>query len=51
VALQVSIIGLISYTKDISDTNNVALLNALTGSTLNIPRNDTRLHLSSVSGT
>jgi hypothetical protein len=40
--------GLISYTKDISDTNNVALLNA--GSTLNIPRNDTRLHLSSVSG-
>jgi hypothetical protein len=43
--------GLVTFDKPLGDTSNLALLSALTGSTLIIPANDKRLHLSKVSGT
>lgn len=42
--------GLVPYVKYSSDTSNLALLSALTGSTLVIPANDGRLHLNRVTG-
>ncbi len=42
--------GLVPYVKYTADTSNLALLSALTGSTLVIPANDGRLHLNKVSG-
>jgi len=42
--------GLVSYVKSSADTSNLALLSALTGSTLVIPAHDGRLHLNKVSG-
>jgi hypothetical protein len=43
--------GLVGFTKDPSDIANLALLSALTGTTLVIPSGDTRLHMNRVSGT
>jgi hypothetical protein len=42
--------GLITFNKTSGDTSNVALLNALTGSTLSIQPNETRLMLHKVTG-
>lgn len=43
--------GLITFDKTSGDTSNIALLDALTNSILEIPSEDTRLHMTSVSGT
>jgi hypothetical protein len=43
--------GLITFDKDPLDTSNLALLNALTGSTLIIPSGDKRLQMTRVTGT
>ena len=43
--------GLVTFTKNPSDTSNLALLSALTGTTLVIPSGDTRLHMTKVTGT
>ena len=43
--------GLITFEKDPLDTSNLALLSALTGSTLVIPSGDKRLHMTRVTGT
>lgn len=43
--------GLVNFNKDPSDKKNLALLAALTGSTLTIPANDNRFHMHSVNGT
>ena len=43
--------GLVGFVKNPSDTSNLALLSALTGSTLVIPSGDTRLHMHVVNGT
>jgi hypothetical protein len=43
--------GLVTFNKTSGDTSNIALLNALTGSTLVIPSADTRLHMTRVTGT
>jgi hypothetical protein len=42
--------GLVTFTKNPSDTTNNAMLSVLTGSTLYIPSGDSRLHLNKVSG-
>jgi hypothetical protein len=42
--------GLVKFEKEISDTSNLSLLSALTGTTLVIPANDKRLHLNKVTG-
>lgn len=42
--------GLVNYVKNTGDTSNIGLVTALTGSTLIIPNNDKRLHLTRVSG-
>ena len=42
--------GLITFNKLSGDTSNLALLNALTGSTLLIPSGDTRFQMTKVSG-
>lgn len=43
--------GLIVFNKASGDTSNLALLSALTGTTLVIPSGDTRLHMTRVTGT
>ena len=43
--------GLVTFDKLIGDTSNIALLSALTGSTLVIQSGDTRLYLKQVTGT
>ena len=43
--------GLIVFDKTSGDTSNLALLSALTGTTLVIPSGDTRLHMHAVTGT
>lgn len=43
--------GLITFEKDPSDFSNLALLSALTGTTLIIPSGDKRLHMTRVTGT
>jgi hypothetical protein len=43
--------GLITFDKVSGDTSNLALLSAITGTTLVIPSGDTRLHLTRVTGT
>jgi hypothetical protein len=43
--------GLVTFTKDPLDTSNLALLSALTGNTLIIPADDTRLYMNRVTGT
>lgn len=43
--------GLITFDKQAGDDSNLALLSALTGSTLVIPANDMRLNLNRVTGT
>ena len=43
--------GLITFDKPSGDTSNLALLNALTGSTLVIPSGDSRLHMTRITGT
>lgn len=43
--------GLITFDKTSGDTSNLALLSALTGTTLIIPANDYRLHLNRITGT
>jgi hypothetical protein len=43
--------GLVTFVKNSGDTSNLALLSALTGSTLVIPANDKRLHFTRVTGT
>jgi len=43
--------GLVVFEKDRLDTSNLALLSALTGTSLIIPSGDTRLHLNRVTGT
>lgn len=43
--------GLVVFEKDNADYSNLALLSALTGTSLIIPSGDTRLHLNKVTGT
>jgi hypothetical protein len=43
--------GLVTFDKHSGDTANLALLSALTGTSLLIPSGDSRLHLNSVTGT
>jgi hypothetical protein len=43
--------GLVTFVKNSGDTSNLALLSALTGSTLVIPANDKRLHFTRITGT
>ena len=43
--------GLITFTKDPNDKKNLALLTALTGSSLTIPAGDKRFHMHAVNGT
>jgi hypothetical protein len=43
--------GLVTFNKTTGDTSNLALLSALTGTTLFIPAGDKRLHLNRVTGT
>lgn len=43
--------GLVTFEKLSADTSNLALLSALTGTTLIIPSGDSRLHLTRVTGT
>lgn len=43
--------GLVTFNKTSGDTSNLALLSALTGTTLVIPANDDRLHFTRVTGT
>jgi len=43
--------GLVTFNKTSGDTANLALLSALTGTTLIIPSGDSRLHLNKITGT
>ena len=43
--------GLVTFEKNSGDTANLALLSALTGTSLIIPSGDSRLHLNKVTGT
>ena len=43
--------GLVTFDKTSGDTSNLALLSALTGTSLIIPSGDSRLHLNKVTGT